>query len=85
MSERVQQRWGICSLVSLLRRSFLILVGGTCLNFLDNNSPCHAYGTALMVAKDFCLNVFLRPLKLLAVAPLKLGLYLPKGDNFCFL
>lgn len=38
---RVQQRWGICGLVqffSLLSRSFLILVGGTCPNFLDNNS-----------------------------------------------
>lgn len=56
---RVQQRWGVCSLVRFfsLLSSFLILVGGTCPNFLDNNSQV-VYGTALMVAKDFCLNVF---------------------------
>lgn len=83
---RVQQRWGICGLVqffSLLSRSFLILVGGTCPNFLDNNSQATCMEQLWWLQGIFALT-YLRPLKLLAVAPLKLGLYLSKGDSFCF-
>lgn len=52
-------------------------------NFLDNNSQATCVEQLWWLQGIFAFT-YLRPLQVLAVVPLKLGLYLPKGDRFCF-